>query len=135
MENPSRSSPWIRISVLTEDTSKAHLGDIGLFIYDFDSLYELIRLAVDPEYSEYHFRRFSLYRNGRPIAEQDQLRVTRLEMGSPLEIAGVIAVYAGAASAVVGTLWLLAQLIEKLSTARLEKEKLQLEIEKLKKDL
>ena len=28
MENPSRSSPWIRISVLTEDTSKAHLGDI-----------------------------------------------------------------------------------------------------------
>ena len=109
----------ISITILAEETLKAHLGDVGLFIYDFDSLYELVRLALDPKYADYAFSRFSLYRNGRPLEEEDQLRVEQLNLSSPLEIAGDIAVYGTAVSAVLGSLYLLVQLVEKISNFHL----------------
>jgi hypothetical protein len=135
MKDDTSDVRTISITVVAEETFKAHLGDVGLFIYDFDSLYELVRMAVDPKYAGYTFSRFSLYRNGRPLDEEDQLRVEQLNLSSPLEIAGDIAVYGTAASAVLGSLYLLVQLLEKISNFHLHKEKLELEAEKLRKEL
>ncbi len=60
------------------------LGDIGLFLYDLSTLYDLLRLALDPRYDHFRFGKYPLYRGRRPLEPEDQLIVDRVEQGSIL---------------------------------------------------
>ena len=124
-----------RITLVASELSKPALGDIALFIYDFDSLYEVSRLSADPKYEDYKFSRYALYRNGRPIDSDDRMRVEMLRLESPLELSATIVAYSAAASSVLATLLVLIRVLEKVSNFRPNREKLALEILKLKQDL
>jgi hypothetical protein len=47
--------------------SEPRLEDRGLFLYDLATLYDLIRLALDPKYGGYRFGRYPLFRGRRPV--------------------------------------------------------------------
>lgn len=44
------------------------LLDVTSFLYDFNLLYEISRLALDPRYEQYRFSRYTYFRKGRPLA-------------------------------------------------------------------
>jgi hypothetical protein len=128
-------SPAVRISLTASQSSRPSLSDVALFIYDFDSLYEVSRLSLDPNYADYRFSRFALYRNGRPLKPKDRMRVDTIRLESPLELAATILAYSAAASSVLGALWLAIQLLEKISNFSLTRRKLALEVRQLERDL
>jgi hypothetical protein len=108
------------------------ISDVGLFLYDLDSLYEIVRLAFDPAYKTYRFSRFSLYRNGRPLVPGDKMTVRQLRLASPLEVTATIAAGAAAAASVAAALWAFVQTVEKIYNLKLQRQKLELEIERLR---
>ena len=110
-------------------------GDVGLFLYDIDSLYELIRLSLDEHYKDFSFSRFALYRGHRKLSENDKLQIQDLSMQSPIEVATSVTVYAGMVASILGTFWVFIQILEKIYNLKLNHEKLRLEVEKLKKAL
>jgi hypothetical protein len=110
-------------------------GDVGLFLYDIDSLYELIRLSLDESYKDFAFSRFALYRGHRKLTEIDKLQIQNLSMQSPIEVATSVTVYAGMVASILGTFWILIQILEKIYNLKLDHEKLRLEVAKLQKAL
>jgi hypothetical protein len=106
------------------------LLDVSSFLYDFNLLYEISRLATDPNYHDFRFSDFVMYRNGRPLAEYDRLLVAELRKESPLLLVTALA----AVPTVVGAVWGVVQIVEKVTNARLERRKLRAEIEKLERE-
>jgi hypothetical protein len=133
---PSQPSPPQRLIL----TIKADVGrtpdveEIALFLYDLASLYEIVRLGTDPEYKAYRFSRFSLYRKGRPLAPSDRLVVRAIRLHSPLEVIATIAAAGGAAASIATAIWSMLQVVDKLYNLRLNRQKLELEIRKLKRE-
>ncbi|MBE0411408.1 MAG: hypothetical protein IBX69_16925 [Anaerolineales bacterium] len=125
----------LQILIQAGQSDPLNAGEVGLFVFDFDSLYEMVRLTVDPKYASFNFSRFALYRNAKRLSNEDKLYVQLLRLASPMEMASTIAVYSGAAASIVATLWILVQALERIYNLKLNREKLQLEIQKLKRDL
>jgi len=132
MNQPPQPARSVILRIRATAEAAPDISDVGLFLYDLDSLYEMARLAFDPEYKGYHFSRFSLYRNGRPLAPRDKLLVRRIHLASPLEVTATVAAGAAAAASVAAALWAFVQLVEKIYNLRLQREKLELEVERLK---
>jgi hypothetical protein len=130
----TEKSQIVSIRVQAKADRPLDISTAGLFLYDLDSLYKIIRLALDPAYKSYRFSRFSLYRNGRPLADQDRLLVKRLKLSSPLEVLATVAAVGGAATTVAAAVWTLVQTIEKIYNLRLNREKLELEVFKLQRE-
>lgn len=140
-----RTKPYARLVIRGDERDQVTIDEIGLFLYDFATLYELIRLAVDPKYDDFKFSRFSLYRNGRPIKPKDDIYIESLKHSSPLELIAQIALPTGLALAAA---WTFVQLIDKVynlplnrkklildtRNSELDVEKKQLEIAALRKD-
>lgn len=135
MHSTSGNTHSLQIIIQANQLNSPATADVGLFVIDFDSLYELIRLSVDPKYAEFNFTRFALYRNARRVDQPDKMYVELLRLASPLEMASAIAVYAGGAASVAATLWVFVQALERIYNLKLNREKLQLEIKKLKREL
>ncbi len=131
---PSDSTHVAQLTLAADPRASPHISDIALFLYDFTSLYEVVRLAVDPHYRNYRFSRFSLYRNGRPLDERDQLQLGSIRMRSPLEVVASIAVAGGAAASVATAVWVVVQTIERIYNLPLNREKLELEVQKLRRE-
>jgi len=127
-----RESNHVEIYIRGDENRRTTPGDVGLFLYDTMILYELGRLATDPSYSDYSFSNFTLYRNARRLREQDRLYIDSLRIASPLEAIATVAAMGAAASSVTGAIWILVQTFEKISNLRLNREKLELEIQKLR---
>ena len=123
-----------RLTLTADALATPHVAEIALFLYDFTSLYEIVRLAVDPHYRTYKFSRFSLYRNGRPLDERDRLELGSIHMRSPLEVVATIAVAGGAAASAATAIWVVVQTLEKIYNLRLNREKLELEVQKLRRE-
>lgn len=134
MRQMTEKSQSVAIRIRAETDPTPDIATVGLFLYDLDSLYEIVRLALDPAYKSYRFSRFSLYRNGRPLADQDRLLVKRLKLASPLEVFATVAAVGGAATTVAAAVWTLVQIVEKIYNLRLNHEKLELEVMKLQRE-
>jgi len=117
--------------ILGKETEPPTLLQTTNFLYDLNLIYEFSRLGTDPAYSGFNFSRYVYYRDGRPLQDQDRLHVIKLRQESPLEL---IATAAAASGTVIGAVWGMVQIIEKISNFRLNREKLRLEIEKLQND-
>jgi len=135
MHSSTEETSAVRVLIRAHQPEPPNASEVGLFVFDFDSLYELVRLSVDPKYADFNFTRFALYRNAKRVDADDKMYVRLLRLASPLEMASTIAVYAGAAASVSATLWVLVQAFERMYNLKLNREKLQLEIQKLKRDL
>ncbi len=134
MPSIDRQHEHIRISLVGEEITQPTTSDVGLFIYDFASIYELARLATDPNYEYFQFSRFALYRNGRHLRQQDQLNIDRIRLESPLEVISTIAIVGGAIMGVAGAVWTITQTFEKLYNLPLSRRKLELEVQKLERE-
>jgi hypothetical protein len=119
-----------RIQIVgTEETFPLVL-DVSSFLYDLNLLYEIARLATDPNYDEFKFSRFVYYRGGRPLQEGDRLRVQSLRQESPLALVVVLA----AVPVAIGAVWGVVQIVDKIGNASLNRRKLRAEVEKLERE-
>jgi hypothetical protein len=101
--------------------------DVVAFLYDFNLLYEVSRLAVDPRYRHFNFNSRWYYRAGRPLHDEDRLRLIALKHESPIDLVTIV----GATFAAAGALWAVVQAIEKIANLPLARRKLVAEVEKL----
>jgi hypothetical protein len=123
-----RDQSVFELRLHTSEESLPGLIDIASFLYDFNLLYEISRLAVDPKYRNFKFSRYVYFRNGRPIDPEDSLYVQKLILESPLDVAlwGEVSVEA------LGALYTLILAIERVANFSLSREKLRLEVGKLR---
>ena len=126
----SDTQSLFRLSLLATVSSEfPRLTDVSTFIYDFNRLYEISRLVVDPAYSKFHFDTDAPYSPlgaESPIRDEDRAYCYQLALGS-LELGAVFAASGGALAA----LWCLIQIIERVTTMKLSRQKLAAEVKKL----
>jgi hypothetical protein len=83
-------------------------------------------ILTEEEYSDYKFSRYFWYRQGRPIKPYHRIRTSRIIKESPLVLEVVIAS--------IGGIWVLLRIIEKIQNWSLNRQKLSLEVEKLREE-
>jgi hypothetical protein len=106
------------------EEEKPFLLDITSLLYDLELAHDFGVLATEPEYRGYKFNRFFWYRHGRRIRSMHRVRAARIIKQSPLLLEIVIPS--------LGALWVLLQIIEKVSNWKLSREKLEFEVERLR---
>jgi hypothetical protein len=109
-----------------EEDQYPFLHAISSLLYDFELAHDLSVLLSYPQYSRYEFSRFFWYRNGRSLSSVHKLRTFSITKNSPLALEVVVTA--------IGSVWVLVQIFEKISTWSLDREKARLEIEKLRKE-
>jgi hypothetical protein len=119
----------IRIKLIFEDEKEPCFEDVTSLFYDYELLYDFSLVLYVKDYDDYRFSNYFLYRN-RGIKNEHKLRVTRIIKESPLTVELIVS-YVVVTS---GAIWVLIQALEKISNWRLNREKLKLEIEKLKRE-
>lgn len=120
----------VRIRLVFKEERKPYLLDISSLLYDFELLHDYSLLIYAQQYKEYQFTQYFWYRNGRPLRSEHKIRALKITKESPLTIELVL-------SGIVvlsGAFWIIVQAIEKISNWKLNREKLKLEIEKLKRE-
>jgi len=128
----------ILISIKAAERGEVQLRDTVNFLWDFNLLYEISRLALDPKYRDFRITPHVFQRNGRPLWPEDRLRLIELSAQSPLKLRIALAAVPVAAA----TLWTVVQTAQTISNWPLQREKLeaevlktQLEVEKLHREL
>ena len=124
-------SPIAEIHVRAKELETPTLFQVTNFLYDINLIYELSRLATDPRYQNFRFSRYAYFRDGRPLRDADRLRIIKLTQESPLDL---VLAGATAGGVVIGGIWGLVQIIEKVSNFRLNRQKLQEEVIKLRRE-
>jgi hypothetical protein len=118
----------VRLRLMFREEDRPFLLDVSSLFYDFELLHDFSLILCAEDYQAYRFSRYFWYRYGRPIKADHKLRVVRIVKESPLTIELVIAgIVAGS-----GALWILIQAIEKIRNWGLNREKLKLEVKKLR---
>jgi hypothetical protein len=130
MPTPSNFG-YFELAVRGAEREYPTLIDVSSFLYDWNLLYEFSRIVVDPRYADFKFSRFSVDRGAKRIRPEDRLEVQRLRVESPIELITIVA----AVSAVATTLWVMTQTVEKIANFRLNREHLELQRDKLRKEL
>ncbi len=109
---------------------KALLLDVSSLLYDFELLYDFLVLSTLEEYKEYRFSQYFWYRNGRPLEDFDRLRLVEIRKSSPLILC--IGIGAFVLSQILLPLF---TIFERISDRKLNRQKLELEVEKLGLDV
>ena len=130
-------APYIRVHLIGTEESFPTLQEVTNFLYDINVTYDLLRLATDAKYLDFKFSHNAFFRRGRPLEEEDRLQVDELRLASPIDLVGVVLGVPVAVAAV----WGLVQIVTTVYNVPLERkkklaelEKLQLEIEKLRRE-
>jgi len=109
--------------------NKVTVTELSNLLYDFVLLYEVVTISAIG--GHYKFSPFLRYRNNRHLKPDHQLYLGRINHNSPLSFEVIIPL----AAAMAGIPWLVIQALEKIQNWKLSKEKLRLEIEKLRRDI
>jgi hypothetical protein len=117
----------VGLQLLFDEPTDITLLELSSTFYDFGLLYDWSVLVTIPEYSGYRFGQGFWYRNGRPIFPEHRLYVRSIRQESP--IAALLLIPAVAAGA--GIPWALLQSIEKIQNWKLNRRKLEAEVEEL----
>jgi len=125
------SSQLLQIDLRGDESQLPLLLDVTSFLYDFNLLYEFLRMGLDERYFGSSFSRYSWNRKGRPLRNEDRLRVVRLQHESPIQLVTVAIATPGAVAAAWGIL----QIVEKIRNWPLNREILKLQRDKLRKEL
>ena len=116
----------LKIRLAFREEKKPFLIDISSLLYDFELLHDFSLLVYMEEYREYKFTQYFWYRKGRPLKNEHKIRAVRIIKESPLIIE---LIFGG-----IAAFWVLVQAIEKISSWKLNMQKLKLEVEKLKRE-
>ncbi len=117
-----------RIRLVFKEEIKPYLLDISSLLYDFELLHDFSLLICAEQYEKYKFTRFFWYRNGRPLKSEHKIRTYRILKQSPLTVELTLSYVV----IISGAFWAMIQTIDKISNWQLNRERLKLEIEKLK---
>jgi hypothetical protein len=134
------NEPFARLHLVGSELSFPMLGDVQNFLYDINFLYEILRLAIDPNYEGFKFSHNAFFRNGRPLKPEDRLHIESLKLTSPIDIHIVINLnMALATGTVAGAATLISILayadkIADLMNLPLVRRKLKAEVEKLERE-
>ena len=121
----------IKMKLLFESEKKPHFLSISSLFYDFELLHDLSLLMCVKDYYDQTFPKNFWYREGRPIKDEHRLRAIRIIKESPL-IVELILHIVNVTSDALNTM---IQAIEKIANWRLNREKLKLQIKKLRKEI
>jgi hypothetical protein len=107
------------------------------FLYEFNSLYEVCRLVIDPRYREFQFPEYTFHRQKSPLDPHHRLLVDRIRQESPWQLAVSALADPHMIAAAAGLLTWLGKglLIGTAYTWLLDQEKKRVEIQKIKQDL
>ncbi|MCK4732185.1 MAG: hypothetical protein KAT65_06965 [Methanophagales archaeon] len=126
--NEQHTERNLKLRLEFKEAKRPFLLDISSLFYDFELLHDFAVILTYEDYFNYSLtQRFFWYRNGRPIKSGHKLKSSKIIKESPL----IIGVVIGA----IGAIWILLQAIDKISSWKLNRKKLQLEIEKLQLDI
>jgi len=115
------------MTIKFHEDKEPYLLDISSMLYDIELTHDFSVIIANKElYSNYHFNRYFWYRKGRPILKEHRIRALRIIKESPLILEVVIPS--------LGAIWILLQIFEKISNWNLNKEKLRLEVDKLRRE-
>ncbi|UZE92473.1 MAG: hypothetical protein IB616_01285 [Methanosarcinales archaeon] len=118
----------IKMRLVFEGEKKPYLLDVSSLFYDLELLHDFSLLLYAEGYHDYRFSRFFWYRRGRPLKDEHRLRAVKIIKESPLTIELILHIVAVSS----GAIWAIAQAIEKVGNWKLSREKLKLEVEKLR---
>lgn len=121
---------YFRIGIRGKHGETPQLLEVCNFLYDFNMLYEVCRLATDQKYGGFIFSSHLYYRNGRPLRDEDRLSVESIRLESPVEIQTLLLGGTGAVAAI----WCVVQAVEKIAMLPLNRRKLMAEVEKLERE-
>jgi hypothetical protein len=113
------------------DEAKVTIETLSSFLYDLNLLYDCLALALIDQYSDYNFSQFFYYRKGRPLKKEHKLYLNRINHNSPLGLEVIIPLAASSA----GIPWLILQSAQKIRNWKLERRKLEIEVQKAELDL
>lgn len=115
------------MTIKFHEDKEPYLLDISSMLYDLELTHDFSVIIANKEfYPNYHFNRYFWYRKGRPVLKQHRIRALRIVKESPLILEVVIPS--------LGAIWILLQIFEKISNWNLKKEKLRLEVNKLRRE-
>lgn len=110
-----------------DDQAEPDLLEISSLFYDINLAYDFaVRTRYYKDYEGYSFDRYFWFRNGRPIKPEHKLRAFTIKKQSPLILEVVVPL--------VGCVWVLMQIFQKVQNWSLEREKLELEVSKLRRE-
>jgi hypothetical protein len=115
------------MTIKFHEDNEPYLLDISSMLYDLELTHDFaVIIANRNTYANYRFNRYFWYRKGRPVLKEHKIRALRIVKQSPLLLEVVIPS--------LGAIWILLQIFEKISNWDLNKEKLRLEVNKLRRE-
>lgn len=114
------------LSLKCNDEEFPLLLDLSSFLYDLELAHDFGVIVSRTEDWPPTFNRFFWYRNGRRISTHEKIRVARIVKESPLILEVVLPSLTG--------LWILLQIIYKIQDRPLEREKLEREVNRLRRE-
>lgn len=134
----------VRVDVVGADTGKEFLEQsdglsrypsvlqFSRFLYHLNLIYEVSRLALDPQYRRFRFPKLQYRPTINRLRPLDRMMLFRISLNSPWQLSSSF-VYdvARMGAGALGALWLFVQSLDKLSTIPLNRRKLRAEIEKI----
>ena len=120
------SGPSIIARLEFSEAQYPFFASVSSLFVDLGMAHDLGVLLTHPEYEYYNFGPRFWMRGGRPIEPADRLRTLSISKSSPLVLEIVISA--------VGGLWGLTQIIDKVANWKLNRQKLELEIVKLRQE-
>lgn len=117
-----------KLKLVFSEEKRPYLLDISSLLYDFELLHDFFLILCAEDYSDYKFSRYFWYRRGRPLKENHKIRAVKIIKESPLIVELVLT----GVVAVPTALWLMVQVFDRISTGKLNREKIKTETEKLK---
>ncbi len=115
------------MTIKFQEEKEPYLLDISSMLYDLELAHDFsVILANSETYKKYQFDRYFWYRKGRPLLKEHRIRVLKIVKQSPLLLEVVIPS--------LGAIWILVQILDKVSNWRLNRKKLKLEVDKLQRE-
>lgn len=114
------------LSLQFSDEELPLLQDVSTLFYDLQLAHDFGALLTSHERPNYSFGSTFWFRNGRPVPRAEKIRAARIVKESPLLLEVVVPA--------LGALWILVQILEKVSDRPLVREKLERELFKLRRE-
>lgn len=116
---------FVKMRLVFEDGKKPHFEDITSMFHDLELLYDFSLLLYADAYDTYRFSQYFWFRGGQPIRAEHKLRASRIVKESPLTVELIVAMLSPEA------IWAFVQIIQKIGSWQLDREKLELEVERV----
>ncbi len=108
------------------EDERTYLQEITDLLYSFEKLHDLSVVLTEKEYREFRFSHYFWFRKGSPVKRKHKLEAVRIVKESPLLFEVVVASVSGLGALIMA--------IERIRNWDLNREKLELDVRKLRRE-